>query len=254
MNIKTLASSIAFAAFSAAFVCPLAAAPNAREQKSPEERRIERLKKNGGTVEIPGTGSGAIRFVNAQKRVADFDEAKLLSNLTRYLKYNAKLVTGDAVTPATAGNAMKKVDATVAIFIVDDPTLPQMLTAPEDRWAIVNVAKLAVDNPKPQFLAARTRKETLRALAFLTATSTYETSPLMSPIAQKPADLDEIAGERYPVDVTMRMHNYLKKIGVTQREFATYREALTDGCDIAPTNDYQKAIYEEVKSAKKSAK
>ena len=225
----------------------LALAPVFAEELSPKV--LADLKLNGGDVDIPGSQQGSIRFVNAQKRVPAAEIEKVVAPFAKRLRYDAKLVEGDAVDALTAARAVSNLGATLAIFVVDDPKLGTMLVAPEERWAIVNVAKLSAGNPAPAFLASRTRKEALRAIAFLTGGSHYG-SPLMSGL-KNVAALDDVSRERYPVDVTMRMHKYLSDLGVTRLETDTYRNALATGSDIAPTNEFQRAIYEQIKGKSK---
>jgi hypothetical protein len=43
---------------------------------------------------------------------------------------------------------------------------------------------------------------------------------------------------------------YLKSLGVTPAEMTTYRKACREGWAPAPTNDIQKAIWEQVKADK----
>lgn len=208
------------------------------------DRNLKMLKRDGGIIEIPGSCKGFIAFVNTQKRVADFDGGKISRLFGRNFHYDIRFSNSDPVTPATAEAQRAKLKANIAVFVVDDPALGTMLTAPEERWAIVNVARLAIGEPSAATLTARVRKEVLRAIAYLTAGSSYETT-LVNAIS-KPSDLDNIAHERYPVDVTMRMHSYLTSSGVTRRSYDTYRNAIASGYDVAPTNQYQKAIWEEV--------
>jgi len=49
-----------------------------------------------------------------------------------------------------------------------------------------------------------------------------------------------------PVDRVQCMVNFLKANGMSQEQRATYRHACEQGWAPAPTNDYQKAIWNEV--------
>lgn len=196
-----------------------------------EARRLRELIANGGMIDYPGTPSGTIRFVNLQRRIPSSDLAKVLQFFGSLMQYDVKIVDADC-------------EASFKVKVVDEPSAPSLLVAPEEQWAQVNVAKLGDAKTKPQFLAARTRKEMVRAFSFLTAGTTSDL-PLFN-VIKSPAELDQHAERGFAVDIIMRSKNYMEGVGVVPREQASYRTVLKHGYDIVPTNDYQKAIYEEI--------
>ena len=200
--------------------------------KRVEAVRLDDMISNGGTIDFPGTPSGTIRYVNLQKRVPTDDLKKALRVFGGVMNYDAAIVETDCA-------------ATLKVKIVDDPAAPVMLVAPEDKWAQINVARLGDAQTKPAFLAARVRKEMIRAFAFLTGGSSSE-MPLYRPI-RTVADLDQMPERGFAGDVAMRARNYLEHMGLSPREKVSYRAAVANGYDIAPTNEYQKVIYEELK-------
>ena len=205
-------------------------------------RRPEIFKHNdnlkfGGYVTLPGTPKGTVRFVNLQKRVA-------ATNLTRVVRSMRAMKTFDvAIVEADCA-------ADIKVYVVDKPSAPALSVFPDDFRAEVNVAKLMADNPKPQFAAARLRKQMLRAFGFLTAGSAYN-SDLFDALGSV-QDLDKIVHENMPLDVATRAERFLTARGLKPVETVTYRWAIENGCDIAPTNAYQRAIFDEVKRAKKN--
>lgn len=203
--------------------------------KSPDELCREYLKAEGGDLTFPGTPSGTIRFVNLQKRVPVAKMSSILELFHSTMAYDVKIVDADC-------------EATLKIKIVDDAQSPTLLVAPEDRWAQINVAKLsdAKAESKPAFLASRLRKEMLRAYAALVFGSTYGTD--LFSFVSKPAALDDIADEVMPIDLIMRSGSNLRKLGLKPEQVGTYRSFVNQGYDIAPTNDYQRAIYEKIKA------
>ena len=201
-----------------------------------EAVRLRTLVETGGEMCYPGTPKGTIRYINLQSRVPAADLQRAVKAFGNLMDYDVQIVNADC-------------PASMKIKIVDDPAAPVLLTAPEDKWAQVNVAKLGDAKTKPAFLAARTRKEMLRAFAFLAAGSQSE-MPLCRPLKDV-ADLDQFAERGFTVDIIMRSKNYLELMGVTPRERSNYRAVISAGYDVAPTNDYQKAIYEEVKKTVK---
>ena len=62
----------------------------------------------------------------------------------------------------------------------------------------------------------------------------------------KPEDLDKILNEGMAFDALGGIMNNLRTLGVTQPHKTTYRKACMEGWAPAPTNDYQKVIWEEL--------
>lgn len=209
--------------------------PDQREKRAELMRRIDMIE-NGGEMVTPGTPRGTIRFVNLQKTVPAASLAKALDAFGALMSFDVAIVD-DA-----------NCKASLLIKIVEDPVAPALLIAPEDGWAQVNVTKLGDEKTKPAYLAARTRKEMIRAFSFLTA-GTSRDAALFGKI-NKASDLDKIADTGFALDVIMRSTNYLKGMGVKPREISTYRELVERGFEIAPTNDCQKAILDEVRNEK----
>jgi len=213
----------------------------ADREKRAAAMKIYNLHKTGGRVRVPGTPRGAIRIVNLQKRVPTSDLAKVTDSFRSLRPYDIAIVEKD-------------VKAEVKIVLSDDATSPSLAIFPDEGRAVVNVAKLADKKTaeKPAFLAARIKKEIVRAFAYLTAGSTYGT-PIFNRIPT-PADLDDCAGETFPMDVIMRSTQYLSKAGVVPAEDISYKLILKRGFDIAPTNEFQRVIYEQAKKDKSSSK
>ena len=197
------------------------------------------LIEEGGAMNFPGTPRGKIRIVNLQKRVPTERLLKLRNTFTSMMAYDLDFTDKDG-------------EASIVVRIVDKPDGKSLTVWPDDGHAEVNVAALAADNPKPAFLAARVRKEIIRAFSCATCGSTYE-APLFGHVRNAKA-LDDIASEDFTIDVIMRTTSYLKNAGVIPLQPSTYREVLESGYDVAPTNGYQKAIYEEVKKTTKLTK
>ena len=209
-------------------------------------------KVNGGALIKPGSQRGAIAILNQQSRVDKSAFETVKATIEKNQKVVVKVVTEDKSVQPLAG--MKKTNANFVIAVVDDTSSPVMAVAPEERWATVNVAKLAVgaDGKEAQgeFLASRLRKELLRAFAFLCggAGSQFEGNIMC---ASQVAQLDEYQ-EFVPMDMVKRAEKYMARCGVTPLRFATYRQACKEGWAPAPTNDVQKAIWDKVHAIPKT--
>lgn len=223
-----------------------------------EEREVRKakfheiqMKKNGGVVIKPGSQQGHVLIVNIQKRVPSGVLELTARLLAKELRIDVKVGTvNEDVTSKTAAKAVSAMRTQLALFIVDHPDdSTSLLIAPENRWGMVNVAPLAVGATN-EVLAARVRKEISRAFAMLAGamTSQYQAS-ILSPIFQ-PEALDEKSELRLPYDVQSRVISSLPSFGITPYIQANYRKACQEGWAPAPTNDFQKAIWEKVKADK----
>ena len=212
------------------------------------EQHEKMLKINGGTIVKPDSAKGEIVFFNAQRRISEKRAAGSFRYLAKNFKINYKVVTASSPVSVTNAAALCKAHkANAAVFLVDDPTLTSMsVVSPDERWAIVNIAALTADNPAESFVVARTHKEVVRALLYaMNAGDTQKGEGLMSPMTCL-KDLDDLASSLPPADVTARVMKNLPKLGLARIKTSTYREACQEGWAPQPTNDYQKAIWEEV--------
>lgn len=214
-----------------------------------EAKRAEFMKKTGGRIDKPGSQQGFIAFVNTQKKLDQKNIAKVADWLASETRYNVKCVPGTAGEPEAVKTAAK---ANLAVIVVDDAKAPVMLIAPEDGWAVVNVAKLdrnlKTDAAKAKFFEKRCRQEILRAYSLLCGGggSQFEGCP-MNCAKFENVDLCE---EYIPYDLLGAQTRYLKELGITPLISASYAKACYDGWAPAPTNDTQKAIWERAKERK----
>jgi len=193
----------------------------------------------GGFIERPGTAKGSITYVNCQQKApkAWIDESiAYFSEVTKF-KINFAEGTFDIKNPKVEGN--------VAIFIVDDDGLPTLLIAPENRWAMVNIAPIAQEK-RPIFFEQRTKKELSRAFAYLCGAtgSKYERSLTRGISSQ--AELDKNPDYELPMDIVQRFWDYMKPLGVVPAQRATYMKACQEGWAPPPTNAVQKAVWDKV--------
>jgi hypothetical protein len=206
------------------------------------------IERTGGFLERPSKTKGRVVFVNTQKTVAIDELAPVAAQLSRTLHVKVELVPGAPVSIEKAKALFSSFqDAKAAIFIVENAEYQDpVLVSPEGRWAIVNVAPLSADKAKPPYIAARTRKEMARAFSMLCGAfdSTYSDS-LMGTVS-KPTELDAFTDFMPPMDIAGRVRKYLVKIGVPTQSLVSYRTACKEGWAPPPTNDFQKAVWDNV--------
>lgn len=212
------------------------------KRKLNREQMMERWNaRTGGEIQIPNSQRGNIVFVNAQNAADEgliFEVADGFAK-EHHLKIDVQKGDFSLPNPTIKGSA--------SLFIVNDANLPTILHAPENKWTMVNLSRLREGNgSKPQFYSERVKKEVTRGFCLLAGaqTSNYPESLLTS--VTKPADLDRFLGCRLQVDIQERFIPYLKGFGITPAKFTTYLEACEQGWAPAPTNEYQKAIWDKV--------
>ena len=220
--------------------------PEVQKQRIAQAQE-NRLRRHGGDIVKPGSQKGTILFVNGQTSVPSAELQKMVDQLVAQSKLNVKIVDDrEKVTPKNAAARKAALKADIAVFITECNECDTiLLNAPENGWAIVNAAVLFKDAKNDVFKAARLRKESARAFYSVggAMNSQYPGSAMRS--IRQPSDLDKIL-EEVPVDVLGRTLENLESLGVTQLQVTSYRRACEQGWAPAPTNEYQKAIWEKV--------
>ena len=203
------------------------------------------LRRTGGRVEKPGSRQGVIFFADTQNRI----NATNINSVARFLANCTGFDVRYATTEAGAPMEVKeRIKASLVVIVVDDADTPALLVAPEDGWAMVNVAKtckgLNTDAARAKFHAERTRKELLRAYSLLCGGGGSQ-FPGNAMNCAKQEDIDTCEFQ-IPYDLASMHKRYLAEIGITPVVTAPYSKACREGWAPAPTNDYQKAIWEKV--------
>jgi len=217
--------------------------------KSPAEieaiRQERAMKRFGGYIERKGTQQGTICYVNCQKTVPKEWLEESIRYLTQMTHYNIVCREGafDITNPKIEGN--------VSLFVIDDPKYPALLVAPENRWALVNVAVVAKEK-RPAFFHARMKKQLSRGFAYLCGAANSQFQETLVRAIVDEADLDRNLDDQLPMDVFQRFYSYMSGLGVKPALYSTYKKACEEGWAPAPTNDVQKAIWDKVHAMPKN--
>ena len=224
--------------------------PSKQRPTTPEERQLRKqwvLKRRyehfGGELVRPGTQKGQITVVNCQDAVSPEILNEAISYLVKETRFNIVLEKGvfTAISPKVIGD--------LSLYVVDSQNLPRMLVAPEDRWAILNVASLKTGRgEKPQFLRSRVLKEMSRTFAGMCGAMSSDFPDSLTTGIYNLDQLDRQEDNRLSVDVIARFQPCLANIKVTPAEITSYRKAVQEGWAPTPTNDVQKAIWDNVRA------
>ena len=217
----------------------------ANDGKSRESNIKRQLARTGGFLARPGSMKGSVVFIDTQSQV---DVSKSFNDVFGYLKRMMPIKLELIKSEKGSATALKdKAKADFAVIFVDDKDSPSMTIYPEDSTAIVNFSKYSRALKLPQdkeLLETRCAKGALKAFILLCGGggSRY---PGHVAAMRTPEQLD-LAHDKVPHDILEGMKRYLESAGVTPLRQTHYRKACQEGWAPQPTNDIQKAIWDEV--------
>ncbi len=244
---------------SAATVTPKANATRNEERKksvNEAERRAKWeqnfMKRYGGLCEKPGSQQGKVVFVDGQSKVDGEFIRRQVAAIEDFTRIKAEYTKSSGISIGGAMAELRAKGAQLAVFVVDDAVLPSLLTAPEAKWAFVNVGCLSGDGANDERIKARLRKELWRAFAYTAGCGdSTDARSVVQPVATL-SDLDAIVVENFdPIQMQGLLKN-LSKVGVSPKHIAPYKTACLRGWAPAPTNEFQKAIWEQVHAVPKN--
>ena len=214
-------------------------------------KRERMMRKTGGILFRVPENAGCFKVVNAQKTVPSEALAPFVRDMGRFTSTIVSLE--DSRRPVTvqgAGDDLRQSGANGCLFVVEDPSLPISLVAQEAKWGIVNVAALKTASDSGDALALRTAREAWRVFALVTGAGDTSMGHCLLKPAFTPADIDALATNSISPEPLLAMVEHMKAMGVKQVSRCTYLEACQEGWAPAPTNEYQRAIWERVKAEK----
>lgn len=235
------------------YISPITGKPIPKDSKYTVEQIKERdervLRKTGGFVEIEAKGTAVVIIDTREKPAgAPMQFEDVFSSLS---KTNVK-VERDAMK--TGENAIGKGNAALsggkigyAIVVVDNDSDCGLSVYPEERVAVINAGRYKGGNDplKPE---TRLHKEIWRALGFVSGIgyAQFENDVLQPVFSVK--ELDALTYQVMQPMNFQKMYSTLAKLGVTRSRRIPYRVAVQEGWAAQPTNDYQKAVWNEVRA------
>ena len=119
------------------------------------------------------------------------------------------------------------------------------LTAAEERWAMINAAKAAADRPDEAKFRKRMGLLFMRQCCRLMGSDATKTPECCLYPAFTLADLDAIEGTDVAISVFIAISESMLRIGLEGVEIVSYRDACELEKAPPPTNDLQRAIWQE---------
>lgn len=221
------------------------------QQTGSDSARSNFFARTGGIVFSSAQGP-AIKVVNIQKRVPLTTLALTAGEMRNVLHLPIVAEEGKESkdVQAFAASLLKGTNVAAIIIVHDSQQLPALLIAPEERWVLVNVAKLG-EGVSRDVLCTRLEKELWRALGYVMGgANTGVENCLLKPVL-KPEDLDSLKGKSLAPLTQASIFGQAARLGIQRPRPVTYRKACEDGWAPIPTNSFQKAIWNEVKDSKK---
>lgn len=190
------------------------------------------------------SGKGKFVLFSSQGKYSDEDVKALADSFGEQFKF--KLETVRLPEPVAFGKgpaAMKQANASVAMFLCDDPALPMSLVAMEERWAMVNVAHVYDATLGREAGRKRLRREMSRAFKALFAglSARKDTTAVADG-----RDLDALTGDPIDGQTLFNIVHGLPSYGLVSEKVVTYKKACEEGWAPAPTNDVQRKIWDKV--------
>lgn len=206
-------------------------------------------KRLGGRLIRPGSGKGATGFVNVCNAVSDDEVNRVITTIGKSLAHHQKNIHIDSLAGLPNREMVKRLGLEAAVFVVATNSLPAMLVAPEERWSLVNVTQLkgglTEDSVGKKLFLSRCRGELQRAFCFVAGCGTSQSGENLMSLSEVD-QLDSVNPDLMVFDTVTRCQKYLTKIGVTFPVHVSYQKACQEGWAPAPTNDIQRAIWQQV--------
>lgn len=200
----------------------------------------------GGRIMKPA--KGRIALINCQKHVSSEALAQEAHDLFDSFMLPLEVAEASVSTLADIPNVMRSINANVAVLVLNDAALPMTLVAVESGWGIINVAPLLGDSPSTEKLLSRLKKlETRTFLHALGAAYSPGNGSVMCAVSSLD-DLDAIRDTTFEPAYTVNMMMYAQTRGIVPAKMVSYEKACEEGWAPAPKNEYEKAVWDEVRA------
>lgn len=209
-------------------------------------------KPSGGMVEKAYAGN-VIRIIDAQDVVSHDKVALLVRNMRWATQLPFEVKVEPALGSIESASAMARERANTprvgasAVIVCDQDSEVGIYSA-EGNWAVLNLAYLLTDKPSSATIENRFEK----MLWKLAARVLHVGSPGHTPSVLAPFNSLAELDANFFMRPNPEGHNALldgaKKYGITVLTMASYRTACHNGWAPPPTNEVQRAIWDEVKA------
>lgn len=247
-------SSLTFADESATKTDPVLNAPHAASVPAEDANDGEDdMREFGGFVDVPPVGPAMI-IADARSAADSAVPARVAGTVREMLKLGASCKVSPfngGETPFAHAVSLRKAEKGLLVILLCDGAKdePALAVYPEERVAIVSAAA-ATAFAKGQDAEKRLVKEIWRGIGFICGAGYDQyAAGVMQPVSS-PLELDMVQWQVVHPLSFERMNKFFAKYGVGRSRRYTYKRACEEGWAPPPTNDYQRAIFEAVKTNK----
>ena len=221
--------------------------PKEVSQEEKMARREKLMQKMGGFIHVTAAGPETTVVDMRREPGAGFPQIADFLLKNAYIRLRQKTAKAEGRTPLQIGREeIASGEALVAIVLAEaGAETPALSVFPEERIAVVNVDALGRDGARAGVMEARLEKEVWRAFGLVLGTgySSQEKSCIQPAFSAK--EIDAIGWPRInPFDL-VKINPILKRFGVRRERTVPYRLAVRGGYAPEPTNDLQRAVWEE---------
>lgn len=218
------------------------------ELRKREEARLAIKESSGGFIYDTRSAQGFIAIIDAQKKVPGEHIRKHAKRIEAALAIPVKCVDFSShVGFSNLDVAIAAATGSVSVVVTECDALPALISIPEKKCVLVNVAALSIDSPNSEKIKERTLKEIARAVCFCFVIN-YSGSQgsVMDPVFSL-EELDKMLVDN--VSVAQKMHiekSSAQFFGMRQYKRTTYAKACQEGWAPPPADKYQQAIWDKM--------
>ena len=189
-------------------------------------------------------GAGKLGIVSMQTLFGEDELRASAEQFARQLKFPVSFAQVEgAADIQSLEQKMGALGLDMAFFVVDETTLPMSLISLEQRWGVINAKLVLEGNPEGKARSMRLRRVMARVFkALLCSGSTVRGVSAV----RTGKDLEALPADPIEAASLMQMINSLQSFGLRPPRTVPYYRACKEGWAPAPTNEYQKAIWDKV--------
>ena len=204
---------------------------------------------SGGIVEKKYTGN-VLRIINTQ----DIISADKVQQIAQEMRWQALLPFEVMTKNMLAGESPMKIatdsvnvnNVGAIVLVINEETLPIVLTAPEQRWTILNINSIKTDAKSIEKIEERFTKLLWIAIGRTLGAGYSSYKPCVMAPFKDIVGLDNNPAKKPCPEPFNKMIDTGAAYGIKTINIASYRKACQEGWAPAPTNDIQKAIWDKV--------
>ena len=198
--------------------------------------------RGAGFATKPGVGRFA--FVSLQSRFSTATLENEANSLGGQLKFPVEVVSAtEHCNFLNLGALKQSLGLDVALFLIADESMPMSIVVLEERWAVINVAKVFDTQKSERINNKRLHNEVSRvAKALFSAVNVQPNQKAVS----TGDDLDALTVDPIDSNSLATMLRGLSSFGLVAPRTVPYYRACQEGWAPPPTNAIQRAIWEKV--------